>query len=50
MHGHYGFYEVKAIVKSIIDPKNWPSQWSRQFFFFQKNLKSIIRSTIWPNK
>ena len=25
-HGHYGFYEVKAIVKEIIGPKNWPSQ------------------------
>ena len=30
-HGHYRFYEVKAIVKAIIGPKNWPSQWSRQF-------------------
>ena len=47
---HYIFYEVKSIVKAIIGPKNWPSQWSRPIFFFKKFLKSIIRSTIWPNK
>ena len=32
-----GTIQVKAIVKAIIGQKNWPSQWSRQLFFLQKN-------------
>ena len=48
-HGHYGFYEVKAIVKAIIGPKNgWVN--GKGYFFLPKFFKSIIRSTIWPNK
>ena len=40
-HGHYRFYEVKAIVKAIIGQKNWPSQWSRQFLFFCFSSQSL---------
>ena len=41
-HGHYRFYEVKAIVKVIIGPKNWPSQWSRQLFFSKKISSQLL--------
>ena len=44
-HGHYGFYEVKAIVKAIIGPKNLQSQWSWQFFS-SKNFSSQLLGQI----
>ena len=49
-YGHYIYSEVKAIVKSIIGQKRWPSQWSRQLFFFLNFLKSIVKSMHWPYK
>ena len=35
-HGHCSYFEVKAIVKSIVCPKRWTNKWSRHFCFLKE--------------